>query len=261
MQFYLPFFKQSPNDVFKNVVAWKVIDPDKSIKTGDILLFSGSSFVSSCIKLFTSSRWNHIGMACWVELVYKDGTTKDDLFSFELGSQAYIDLMTLKPTCLGIRLVRLADITPMYDLIAVRRLNRQNKYGKVGSNLDWPKRFQDFALKWKQTPYFGFKSLVKSYLFRPESPIGQSTCSHIAAIMLDEMGVYNLDFDASQIYPDSFCQASMAFPKDIFDGSEEIIWRDSNKINSRLIFLICVFILLIIVIFVIYVRSAKRNRR
>lgn len=32
------------------------------LKTGDIILFSGTCFVSRVIKFFTGSRWSHIGM-------------------------------------------------------------------------------------------------------------------------------------------------------------------------------------------------------
>lgn len=261
MEFYLPFFKQKAHLDFQNVVSWKVVDPSGWLRTGDILLFSGSSFMASAIKLFTASRWNHVGMACWCELTLKNGKVEKDLFSFELGSQAFTDLMTKKPTCLGVRMVRLADIASMYDLIAVRRLNRHNKYNQnaPSDGNEWAHRFQKFALKWKQTPYFGFQSLVKTYLFRPEAPVGQSTCAHIAAKMLDEIGVYPLDFDPCQVYPDAFSRSARAFPPEIFKGPEVIVYRDSGKINARLIFLITILVVIIVILFVMFIRSSKRS--
>lgn len=263
MEFYLPFFKYPEKTHFSLVKSWKVVDPPQWLRTGDILLFSGSSFVSSTIKLFTNSRWNHAGMACWCELTMYDGQKKIDLFSFELGSQKFTDLMTKQPVCMGVRLVRLGDIASMYDVISVRRLNRRNKYNNQGEKVpsdgeEWAQRFEKYARKWSETPYFGFQSLVKTYLFRPESPPGQSTCAHITTKMIEAMGVYPLDFDAAQVYPEAFTKDSLVFPKEIFDGHDRIIYRDSAKINARLIFLVSVILIIIFIFFVLYLKAYKR---
>jgi hypothetical protein len=257
MEFYLPFFKYPDRTDFALVKSWKVIDPAGWLRTGDILLFSGSSFMSSTIKLVTSSKWNHVGMACWCELTYYDGKTTIDLFSFEMGSQKFTDLMTKQPTAMGTRIVRLGDIASMYDIISVRRLNRKNRYStNVPVDGDeWAAKFEKYARKWSQVPYIGFNSLVKTYLFRSESPIGQTTCTHVATKMMDYMGVYPLDFDPAQVYPEDFTKAALVFPKDIFDGPDTIVYRDSGKINARLIFLISVIIIIIIVFFALYLKS------
>jgi len=260
MEFYLPFFKYRPVKGFELIKSWRVIDPEGWIRTGDLILFSGSSFISSGIKFFTTSRWNHCGAACWCELTDIHGDKRIDLFCFELGSQAFVDLITKRPMCLGVRLARVADITSMYDIVAVRKLNRQNKFSTFDGH-GWAAKFEAFAMRWSQTPYFDTSSVIRTYLFRSESPKGGSTCAHIMAKMLDEMGVYPLDFDAAQVYPDAFTAAGMAFPAEIFDGPERVVYRDVTKINTRLIFLVVVLIILIIIFFAIYVAVGRKSKK
>lgn len=261
MEFYLPFFKYPDRTEFALVKSWKVVDTQEWLRTGDLLLFSGCSFMGSTIKLVTTSKWNHVGMACWCELTYYDDRKKVDLFSFELGSQKFTDLMTKQPTCLGVRMVRLGDVASMYDIIDVRRINRNNKYSKdvPADGSAWAERFEKFAKKWKQTPYMGFQSLVKTYLFRSESVVGQSTCAHIITKMLDSMGVYPLDFDPAQVYPEAFTKDAKVFPKEIFNGPEQTVYRDSGKINAKIIFLVSVIIVIIVIFFALYLKSFRKK--
>lgn len=127
MKMYAPFFQYPALVEHEDIDTWKVIDPNSSIRTGDVLLFSASGILSTVIKTFSGSKWSHVGMACWCELKMKDGTVKTDLCCYEMGSQPYTDLLTRKIVEKGVRLVRLADIAVMYDLIAVRKINRNRK--------------------------------------------------------------------------------------------------------------------------------------
>ena len=193
MKMYAPFFQYPALVEHEDIDTWKVIDPNSSIKTGDVLLFSASGILSTVIKTFSGSKWSHVGMACWCELKMKDGSVKTDLCCYEMGSQPYTDLLTRKIVEKGVRLVRLADIAVMYDLIAVRRINRDRKIKGTldkkekksmsrafeplesyimkrnrdkttdiliqkledddGGDEEFIKRFSKFMDKWKGTPY------------------------------------------------------------------------------------------------------------
>jgi len=253
MDFYVPFFKYPRIVEFEDVRSWRVINPDRNLKTGDILLFSASGFMSSVIKLFTRSRWNHIGMVCWCEIKYIDGSTKEDLYCFELGSQPFTDLMTRKYIHLEVRLVRLADISRMYDIIAVRKLNYER-------GPDWAEKFQTFMFKWKSTPYFPMHTLLKAVFIKPGAPNGKTTCCDIAAKMMDELKVHDLKFDSSQLCPDDFAGHSTAFPKEIFKGPEIVIYKDHKLMNARLIFIIIVVFILIVLLICVIKRSRKDAR-
>ncbi len=117
MDLFVPFFKYPIAKEFTTIKSWKVIDPPETVRTGDLLLFSGSGFLSSGIKFFTASRWNHVGMAVWCELTDYHGRVTVDMFCFEAGSQPFTDLITRKYVDKGVRLVRFSDIAGMYDLV------------------------------------------------------------------------------------------------------------------------------------------------
>lgn len=254
MDFYVPFFKYPTVVEFEDIRSWKVINPDKNIKTGDILMFSCSAFMSSVIKIFTRSRWNHIGMACWCELEYVDGSKKQDLCCFELGGMPFTDLMTRKYTELGVRLTRLADVSRMYDIIAVRKLNVQR-------GLDWCDKFTSFMFKWKSTPYYPTHILFKAIFISPGAPKDKTTCCDITARMLHHLGVYNLTFDSSQLCPEDFAASSIVFPKELFKGPEVVIYRDQKMVNARLIFIIVVVVILIMLLYFVIRKSRKTKAK
>lgn len=262
MEFYVPFFKCPKIQEFVDVKSWRVIDPDECIRTGDILLFSNSSFMSSTIKFITHSRWNHIGMVCWCEMFHTDGTTTVDVFSFELGSQPYTDLMTGKMADKEVRLVRLADISNMYDVIAVRKLNSRRR--TTNQKILWSENFMNFMWKWKKTPFYDPKILLKVHFISAGAPDNQTTCSAIAGLMLDYMDVFKLHFDPSQLAPRDFASDARAFPDHVFLGPEKIIYKDEKWINARLRFICIVFILILLIVIVLIVqffRSKKKVKR
>jgi len=258
MEFYVPFFEYPDIREFSDVTEWRVIDPDQSVRTGDILLFSASGLVSSGIKGFTRSEWCHIGMACWCEMEHVDGRKTVDIFSFELGSQPYTDLMTKELADKEVRLVRFADISGMYDMIAVRKLNSVRKDRAAKEN--WCRRFQKFMLKWKKTPFFDVSVLLRNHFLKAGAPENQTTCSHLAGLMLHEMGVVDIDFDPTQLCPDDYSSYSHAFPDSTFSGKEMIIYRHKRWLNARIFFMTIVLIVLIIILILILSKIFKNHR-
>lgn len=255
MDFYVPFFSYPRHNEFADIRSWKVIDPHETIRTGDILLFSGSGLISSGIKMFTKSSWNHVGMACWCDIEYFDGSRSKEFFCFELGSQPFMDLMTRQIADRVVRLVRLADIASMYDMISYRRIN-------VNRDHTWASRFERFMHKWKGTHFFSPMRLISNYLFCAGCNKDETTCAMLAADMMHDMGVIKLNFDPSQLNPDHFDGSSKAFDEKAFKGPDRVIYRDARLINARLMFmgiiLLVVIILLVILIYKLYKSRAKR---
>jgi hypothetical protein len=255
MELYVPFFPYPRVEEFADIVAWRVIDPIEKIRTGDILLFSGSGFVSNVIKIFTISRWNHIGMACWCELKHKSGKTSVEFFCFELGSQPYTDLMTRKIMDKKVRLVRLADISGMYDCIAYRGLN-------IKRDSDFPSRFKKFMLKYSGTPFItSALRLAKIHLITPGAKDNETTCSILTGKMIHELGFYKINYCPSQLAPDHFSSSSQAFPDSLWKGKEVVIYRDSKWIKARLVFITLIVIILIALIYVIFMKSQRREAK
>jgi hypothetical protein len=240
MDFFVPFFKYPIVKEFTKIKSWRVIDPPEAIRTGDLLLFSASGFLSSTIKLFSASRWNHVGMAVWCELIDYQNRTSIDLFCFEAGSQPFTDLMTRKYVDQGVRLVRFSDIAGMYDLVYHRGLT-------VHRDDTWAQRFENFMLRWKGVPFMkSYVTLAWSFLVTPATVRRQVTCSMLTAHMFNEMGVYPIRVNPK------------AFPEEVFTGPEKLIWTDNRWINARLVFSIIILITLIIIVIMLVLEVMKK---
>lgn len=91
----------------------------KELKTGDLVLFSGSGLVSNIIKAFTGSRWSHIGMVVMLQeydfAVLWESTTLSKSKDLSTGSFKK-----------GVQLAQLSDRINGYDGdIAFRLLNKK----------------------------------------------------------------------------------------------------------------------------------------
>lgn len=261
MDLHSAFFKHDKKIEYDNIKSWRVVldkhgnrshhnikraDSDiRPIITGDLLFFNGSGLVSTLIKTFSYSKWNHIGTACWCEVVYIDKKTgreniKVELFCYELGSQPFTDLITRKIADMKTRLVRLSDIITMYDLVSVRHLNHER-------DDTFCDRYQKFMYSWKGATFFKKSStLIKAFLFTPGAPKGEVTCSQMAAIMLDEMKIYKVKFDASQLCPAHYTHHYHTFPDKLFLGPETPIYYSDRRIVPRTIFIIIIIIILVL---------------
>jgi len=260
MEIHTAFYDQGEVLDYENVLEWNVTDQVEKetntginkIRTGDILLFSASGILSSVIKAFTFSKWNHIGIACWCHLKMDDGSEKTELFCYEMGSQPYQDLITKKVIDKGVRLVRLGNIAEMYDLISVRKIVR----GK-----DWKlERLPEFMDKWKDTPFPKVFVLLKAYAIRPGYAKGQVTCAQLTALMLHHMKVIKLNFDPSQLTPGHFADGSKAFSDSIFIGKEYIIHKDDKWLKKRQYFIFAIVIILIIIVLILHNKKWRNMR-
>ena len=87
-----------------------------ALKTGDIVLFSGKGFISRMIKLFTRSKWSHVGMV----VVARD---IDSVLLFQSTTLSKSRDITGKERK-GVQLNYLSDVVTKYNGdIAIRCLN------------------------------------------------------------------------------------------------------------------------------------------
>ncbi|HWR82197.1 MAG TPA: hypothetical protein VN285_02735 [Candidatus Deferrimicrobium sp.] len=114
-----------------------------SLKTGDVILFSGKGGVSDWIKLFTSSAWSHIGMVLSLPdmdmVLLMESTTLSNLPDFETGRARK-----------GVQLVPLSERLRLYNgKVAVRKLSKPitegmaaalGKFRKRASRLPYEKK-------------------------------------------------------------------------------------------------------------------------
>lgn len=250
MDFHVPFFKYPELDEYSDVEGWEVVDPIRSIRTGDILLFSGSGAISTFIKFFTGTKWNHVGMATWIKIYLTNGREIIDLYCLELGSDYYTDLMTRKKVDGKVRLVRLANIAVMYDMISIRRL-------KFTRPVNFAAKFQEFALRHKGRKFPDATELMQSYMISAKKPNKRVTCAQLTALMLDEMGVYPLKFNPTQIAPSDFDTSSKAYPDSVFMGPSTILYRDDKKATIRVRYVV---IVLVVVVVLMLIKLRKHYR-
>jgi hypothetical protein len=101
------------------------------LQTGDILLFSGRTFISHAIRLFTRSRWSHIG------IIVRDPDT-NALFLWEATSCNTIEDVEFGHIPRGVQLVRLEDKVRSYNgVVAVRLLTGVDRNGKMMERFGW----------------------------------------------------------------------------------------------------------------------------
>ena len=90
-----------------------------TLKTGDIVIFSGKSAISNFIKLFSGGKWSHVGMVLRVKelddaVLLWESTTLSNVVDVETQSAAK-----------GVQLVPMSQRVASYDgEIAVRALNK-----------------------------------------------------------------------------------------------------------------------------------------
>lgn len=102
----------------------------RDLKTGDIILFSGKSLISRMIRLFTFSRWSHIG------LVIRDRRT-DELLLWEATTDNIVDDYELGPRKRCVQLVKLEEKIRHYrGVVAVRHLRGVEIDLQMQSELD-----------------------------------------------------------------------------------------------------------------------------
>jgi hypothetical protein len=105
------------------MINFNIFDDNiRNVKTGDLLFFSSNKITSSTVKLFLSTRYNHVGIAIRIKkgkIVMSGGK----LYVLESNSKKRYDELT-KEHIKGVALLKLESVFKDYDLIDVRHLDR-----------------------------------------------------------------------------------------------------------------------------------------
>lgn len=94
----------------------------ENVLTGDLLLFSSDKITSSFVKLFLSTKYNHVGIAIRIKNK-KIVTSGGELYVLESNSKKRYDELT-KKYVKGVALLKIDNLFHDYNLINVRHLDR-----------------------------------------------------------------------------------------------------------------------------------------
>ena len=97
----------------------------KDIETGDTLLFSGNSAISTFLKTFTTSKWNHVGIAVRV-LDNKITNKEGDLYVMEITPSERLNHLDGKYTK-GVSIIPITSSLFRYNSIKVRKIKKIDK--------------------------------------------------------------------------------------------------------------------------------------
>jgi hypothetical protein len=137
-----------------------------SIKTGDVLLFSGNAPGGFLVRTFVSSMWNHVGIAVRVlklpdpnnmqKFIYKISLTEEgELYVYETNTYSRLDDILGDETT-GPGFTHYNFIFSKYNRVAVRKLNDVFRTEKFAS-LIW--EFAEFK-KYNKFPKSGLPFLA-----------------------------------------------------------------------------------------------------
>lgn len=172
-------------------------DMRSDMRTGDILLFAGTGFISRAIQRITDSEWSHVGMVLNVEEF-------DFVCCFESTTLSNIPDLTTGAKVRGVSLVPLSQRLASYDgRVAWRRLEGQLGRDQVQEALRMRSKFTG-------TPYEGDQlELLKSAL--DNTALGQNQpdlssvfCSELVAETLKAMDVLGTNIFSNEYTPADF---------------------------------------------------------
>ncbi len=171
--------------------------------TGDLVLFSGKGLVSGTIRLFTGSRWSHVG------LVLRDG---DDLLLLEATNTDESADIALGRPVRGVQVVHLADKLAAYDgAVAWRRLELDERPAGLDEEI------RELAEWWRYRGYKDFTvTLVRDLLSANRRPqrVDRVFCSELVAEVYKRLGLMCRTVRSSRCVPGDFGRAEIPFLRD-----------------------------------------------
>ena len=167
--------------------------------TGDLVLFSGKGLVSAMIRLFTRSRWSHVG------LVIRDGVSGTPLLLEATITEESADTVLGRPVR-GVQVVRLADKLVAYDgTVVLRRLEIDER--PAGLAVDIREDMREMAALWR---YRGYKSFTMTLILdllsanRRPPRVHRVFCSELVAEMYKRHGLMTRTVRSSRYVPGDF---------------------------------------------------------
>lgn len=225
------------------------------VDTGDILLFSNLAEYAVGIQLATGSKWNHAGIAIWVDrdLIFKFGVkaklvnekTKI-LCVLESNYDTKFDIYTQKETD-GARLTPIDAFMKRHTLIACRKINvirDDDFYAKTGS----------FMEKYSGTPYRrNFFRISLGYAGISTFNKKDTICSELCAKYLNHIGLISDAWlecnDSGTIMPSDFGMSQDIFSEGVFMQNKPIIiMQRRNDCSMQLLLVILIVVIIILLI-------------
>lgn len=168
--------------------------PVQEANNGDLVLFSGRGLVSATIRLFTRSRWSHVGM------VVRGGD--GELLMLEATNTAEAPDVVRGQAVRGVQVVRLAEKLANYDgEVVLRRLELDGR----PEGLD--EAVRDIAAMWRYRGYKDFTLTLALDLLsanrRPQH-VDRVFCSELVAEVYKRLGLASRGTRSSRIVPGDF---------------------------------------------------------
>lgn len=163
--------------------------------SGDLVLFSGKGLVSGTIRLFTRSRWSHVG------LVVRDPQNGEALLLESTSTDESADISLGRPVR-GVQVVRLAEKLAAYDgAIALRKLEMEDRPAEFDQQL------QEIVGLWRYREYKSFTlTLALDFLSANRRPqrVHQVFCSELVAEVYKRLGIMCRSVRSSRCVPGDF---------------------------------------------------------
>lgn len=172
-------------------------------RSGDLLLFSGKGFISGVVRLFTGSRWSHVGLVMreGEQLLVLESTITDESVDTVLGEAVR-----------GVQVVSLIDKLGAYEgTIALRRLEIDVRPETLDEEI------REIASMWRYRGYKDFTVNLLLDLFSPRrrpQRVDRMFCSELVAEVYKRLGVMCRATRSSRYVPGDFGLAETPFLRD-----------------------------------------------
>lgn len=214
----------------------------KTIHTGDLALFHGSSWISKIIQKLTRNPYSHVGMIVRYEDILGDWTGGEELEFWEDGKQwtqeqIHDEVWFFESTlgseslpCLlddhevkkggahsGVQLVKLRDAFCYYDCQTTGTFNIRKLYCDDGAGVDF-RRLRELMNTTNKTPFPALVKLLANWmmgLLGLPAQLNTYFCAELVAKSYSRMGL--LDIDCRENPPNKYSpkRFSSAVPLDL----------------------------------------------
>jgi hypothetical protein len=190
-----------------NRIEFSKEDACRVAKTGDIILFSGTSFNSKIIEWVCPSVWSHIG------IIFEDPERENDPSVFESVESSDNMREAMAPCAVrpGVRVVRLKEYLEGYkgNAIAIRTLQCEKQYikslRKYMTNV-LTKQIIEHNGKPYEKRLFEFVNARYRFFSNPKKTLDSFFCSELVAEVFMRAGLLESDIKScpSVFLPDDF---------------------------------------------------------
>lgn len=223
-----------------------------SVKTGDILLFSGWNIAAVILRIGTASEYTHAGIAVWLNT--NEGPR---LHCFEAGPCPLPDILSKGKLKMGCRLANVDLIMNYYNRLAVRKIN-----------INRDERFYDTLRAFmKEYHSRDFRSMFRLALLNgglvgpPRQGDGSIFCSELCSTWLARIGLLKEPILRSvphHLSSPAFLSHDFVYPSNAFSGDTQIIDDENVEDIARTMISVTLIVSLLVYI-AITVHYSKRD--